>query len=107
MFPTGTKGPAPWRSLARPGGPLYYRLVFPSGTKGLPLVLGVKPGLKEGTFSSGLVLLVEKPGLKGFPNWEQKALLHQCGVSEPGVFVRLLGSGDEEVPQPKLYEAVV
>jgi len=29
------------------------------------------------------------------------------GVSEPGVFVRLSGSGDEEVPQPKLYEAVV
>ena len=76
--PTETKGPAPWRSLARPGGPLYSRLVFPTGTKGPPLVPGVKPGLKEGTFSPGLVLPVGKLGLKGFPNQEQKALLHQC-----------------------------
>ena len=37
----------------------------------------VKPGLKEGTFSPRLVLPVGKPGLKGFPNREQKALLHQ------------------------------
>jgi len=48
--------------------------MFPTGT---PLVPGVKPGLKEGTFSPGLVLPVEKPGLKGFPNREQNALLHQ------------------------------
>ena len=53
-------------------------MVFPTGTKGPPLVLGVKPGLKEGTFSPGLVLPVGKPGLKGFPNREQKALLHPC-----------------------------
>ena len=36
----------------------------------------MKPGLKEGTFSPGLVLPVGKPGLKGFPNREQKPLLH-------------------------------
>ena len=77
VTPTETKGPAPWRSLARPGGPLYSWLVFSTGTKGPPLVPGVKPGLKEGTFSLGLVLPVGKPGLKGFPNQKQKALLHQ------------------------------
>jgi hypothetical protein len=41
--------------------------VFLTGTKGPPLVLVTKPGLKESTFSPGLVLPVEKPGLKGFP----------------------------------------
>ena len=65
VTPTGTQCPASWRSLARPGGPLYSRLVFPTGTKNPPLVPGVKPGLKEGTFSPGLVLPVGKLGLKG------------------------------------------
>ena len=66
VIPTGTKGPP---HVARPGGPLVP-VVLPTGTKGAPLVPGEQPGLKEGPFSPGLVLSVEKPGLKGFPNRE-------------------------------------
>ena len=42
-------------------------MVLPTGTKGEPLVLGEKPGLKEGPFSPAFVLPVGKLGLRGFP----------------------------------------
>ena len=65
----------PWPGLEAPFTPGWC---FQPGLKVPPLVPGVKPGLKEGTFSPGLVLPVGKLGRKGFPNREQKALLHQC-----------------------------
>ena len=93
MFPTGTKGHAPWQSLAKPGGPLYSRPVFSTGTKGLPLVPDVKPGLKEGTFSPGLVLPVEKPELKVFSNREKKPCCTL--VCRPTLATRLLARSDD------------
>ena len=56
ILPTGAKGPA-----------------HVTRTKGEP---DAKPGLKEGPFSSGFVLPVGKPGLKGFPNREYSPFVY-------------------------------
>ena len=40
------------------------------------LVPGAKPGLKEGLFSPGFVLLVPKPGLKEVENREYNPFLY-------------------------------
>ena len=65
---TGTKGSA---HVARPGG------LFSPGSYYQPgLKVGEKPGLKEGPFSPGFVLPVEKPGLKRFPDREYSLFLY-------------------------------
>ena len=72
IIPTGTKGPD---HVARPGGLFSHGWYYQPGLKG-PLVPDVKPGLKEGPFSSGFVLPVPKPGLKGVENQEYSSFLY-------------------------------